>query len=179
MSDLKVLYQDKYITITDCYILIKKYYIPLMTSKTVMFNQMRTISIEDARKINKSWGIDANHLNNWFQYDPDRKNKNKFISIQIKNSAIRPAITPEDVDTAFAVLREHFAAIDRKSVMFHSNRDKDTELQQKEAHQMMAQQIQHEKHEKKLKEEKQDKNDKHETSQQQLHVKEEKVEHKS
>ncbi len=108
-ESLKVLYKDKYITITDCYILIKKYYIPLMTSKTVMFNEMRTISIEDARNINKSWGIDSNHLNNWFQYDPDRKNKTKFISIEIKDTAIRPAITPEDVDKAFDVLRNHFA----------------------------------------------------------------------
>lgn len=37
-ENLKVLYEDKYITITDCYILIKKYYMPLMTSKTIMFN---------------------------------------------------------------------------------------------------------------------------------------------
>jgi CRISPR/Cas system CMR-associated protein Cmr5 small subunit len=79
-----------------------------MTSKTVLFNEMKTISIEDARNINASWGIDANHLNNWFQYDADRKNKTKFISIEIKNSAIRPAITPEDVDKAFSVLRNHF-----------------------------------------------------------------------
>lgn len=128
---MKILYEDKYVTITDHYILIKKYYIPLMTSKTVMFDEMRTISIQDCRKINKSWGIDTHHMNNWFQYDSDRKNKTKFISIQIKNSSIRPAITPENVDKAFEVLREHFAAIDRKSVAFHSNRDKDTELQQK------------------------------------------------
>jgi len=52
-----------------------------MTSKTVLFNEMRTISIEDARNVNASWGIDTNHLNNWFQYDSDRKNKSKFISI--------------------------------------------------------------------------------------------------
>lgn len=45
MSDMKILYEDKYVTITDHYILIKKYYIPLMTSKTVMFDEMRTISI--------------------------------------------------------------------------------------------------------------------------------------
>jgi hypothetical protein len=44
----------------------------------------------------------------------------------MKNSAIRPAITPEDVDKVFTVLRDHFAAMDRKSVMFHSNRDQQT-----------------------------------------------------
>lgn len=44
-ENLKVLYEDKCITITDCYILIKKYYMPLMTSKTIIFNEMKTISI--------------------------------------------------------------------------------------------------------------------------------------
>lgn len=140
-ENLKILYEDKYVTITECYILINKYYIPLMTSKTILFNEIKTIGIEDASKVNNSWGIDTHHLNNWFQYDPDRKKKHKFISIEIKNSRIRPAITPEDVDKAFNALREHFAAIDRKSVMFQSNRDKETELQQKEAHEMMKQQV--------------------------------------
>ncbi len=123
---MKILYEDKYVTITDCYILIKKYYIPLMTSKTVLFSEIRSISIEDASRVKASWGIDTHHLNNWFQYDPKRKNKPRFISIEIKNSAIRPAITPEDVDKCFNALREYFAAIDRKSVMFQSNRDKET-----------------------------------------------------
>lgn len=102
---------------------------------------MKTISIEDARNVNTTWGINTYHLNNWFQYDPERKNKNKFISIEIKGTKIRPAITPEDVDKAFNTLREHFAEIDRKSVMFQSNRDKETELNQKEAHEMMKQQL--------------------------------------
>lgn len=65
-----------------------------MTSKTILFNEIKTISIEDASNVNNSWGIDTHHLNNWFQYDPDRKKKNKFISIEIKNTRIRPAITP-------------------------------------------------------------------------------------
>lgn len=132
-------------TITECYILIKKYYIPLMTSKTIMFSEMKAIRIEDASKVNNSWGINTNYLNNWFQYDPNRKNKTKFISIEIKDNRIRPAITPADVDKAFDTLRKHFAALDRKSVMFQSNRDKETELQHQEAAEMMKQQLEHEK----------------------------------
>lgn len=78
---MKVLYEDKYITITEIYILIKKYYMPLMTSKTILFNEMKTISIEDASNVNNTWGINTHHLNNWFQYDPERKDKKRFISI--------------------------------------------------------------------------------------------------
>lgn len=127
-DNIPILYEDKNITITKCYILIKKYYQPLMTSKTIMFEDVKTISIEDARNVNNSWGINTHYLNNWFSYDANRKNKPRFISIELKNSRIRPAITPDDVDQAFNTLREHFAAIDRKSVEFQSNRDKETEL---------------------------------------------------
>jgi hypothetical protein len=123
---LKTLYEDKYVTITECYILIKKYYQPLMTSKTVLFSDLKTISIEDATKVNNSFGINTHHLNNWFQYDPDRKNKKKFICLELKNSRIRPSITPEDVDKVFDILRKYFQDQDRKSVMFQSNRDKET-----------------------------------------------------
>lgn len=106
-----------------------------------MFNEMKAIRIEDATKVNNSWGVNTNYLNNWFQYDPKRKGKAKFISIEIKDNKIRPAITPTDVDKAFDVLRQHFAALDRKSVMFQSNRDKETELQHQEAAQMMKEQL--------------------------------------
>jgi len=124
IENIPILYEDPNITITECYILIKKYYQPLMTSKTIMFQEMKTISIEDAKNVNNSWGINSHFLNNWFSYDKERKNKTKFISIEIKGSRIKPAITPDDVDKAFTVLRNHFETLDRKSVMFISNRDK-------------------------------------------------------
>lgn len=144
MSDIKVLYEDKNVTITEAYITIKRYYQPLMTSKTVLYSEVQSVSIEDGTKVKNSWGISTNYLNNWFQYDPNRKNKNKFISILLKNSRIRPAFSPEDVDKAFDALRKYFEELDRKSVMFHSNRDKETEVNQKEVHEMMKQQLEHE-----------------------------------
>ena len=36
-QNMKTIYEDEYVTITQCYITIRKYYIPLMTSKTIMF----------------------------------------------------------------------------------------------------------------------------------------------
>lgn len=61
----------------------------------------------------------------------------------MKNSRIKPSITPEDVDKVFDILRKYFEDHDRKSVLFQSNRDKETELNQKEAHEMMKQQLEH------------------------------------
>lgn len=93
-DNVKTLYEDKYVVITDIYMLIKKYYMPLMTSKTILFSEIKTISIEDASHVNSKWGLNTRLLNNWFQYDPDRKNKKKYICIELKNSRIKPSITP-------------------------------------------------------------------------------------
>lgn len=54
---------------------------PLMTSKTILFSQIKKISIEDAINLNNTYGLNTRLLNNWFQYDPDRKKKQKFIQI--------------------------------------------------------------------------------------------------
>jgi hypothetical protein len=53
----------------------KKYYIPLMTSKIIMFTEIESISIEDGSKVKNSWGISTHYLNNWFQYHPEKKNR--------------------------------------------------------------------------------------------------------
>lgn len=39
------------------------------------------------------------------------------------------------------MLREHFLEMERKSVQFQSNRGKETELDQKEAHEMMEKEM--------------------------------------
>ena len=44
-GDINILYQDKYIIITDFCIIINKYYFPLATSKTILFNEISKISI--------------------------------------------------------------------------------------------------------------------------------------
>ena len=48
MTQLKVLYEDKFITINEVGIIIRKYYFPLATSKTILFSEMQAISIENA-----------------------------------------------------------------------------------------------------------------------------------
>ena len=108
MQPLKILYEDKFITITEAYLTIKKYYFPLGTSKTIFFNEMKKISIEDASKVNHTWGLSTHFLNNWFHFDSERKNRPKFISIEIKGARVRPSVTPTDVDKAFDALRHHF-----------------------------------------------------------------------
>lgn len=126
-----VLYEDQFVVITNLYITIQKYYFPLATSKTIMFSDIEKITIEDGSSVNHRWGPSASFLNNWFHLDNNRKKKTKFLSIHVKGNKIKPSVTPEDVDKAFDVLKKHFAELERKSVLFESNRDKATELAQK------------------------------------------------
>lgn len=123
---MKILYEDKYCQISEAYIVIYKYYFPLATSKTIMFEDVAKISIEDGSKVNLYWGPSPGHLNNWFHYDAERKKKDRFISIKMKGQKILPSLTPCDVRKVFEILRAHFAELERKSVMFISNRDKET-----------------------------------------------------
>ena len=89
---------------------------------------MSKISIEDGKGVNNSWGMSMRYLNNWFHFDSERKDKDRFLSIELKDSNIKPSITPINIDLAFDALRRHFGEIDRKSVMFQSNRDQQTQI---------------------------------------------------
>lgn len=80
------------------------------------------------------WGPSTAYLNNWFHYDRDRSKKDRFIAIKMKGQKILPSLTPCDVRKVFDILRNHFAELDRKSVMFQSNRDKETEVAHNEVH---------------------------------------------
>ena len=106
-----ILYQDKHITITDFGIIINKYYFPLATSKTILFQEISKISILDAKKVYHPWGISPKYLNDWFHYDNKRWSKDRFLEVEIKGNNIKSAITPENIDEAFDALRKHFNEI--------------------------------------------------------------------
>lgn len=96
-----MLYQDKYVTITEYSLTIRKYYFPLATSKSIMFSEMKKISLESALNVNHLWGTSTHFLNNWFNYDSERAHKDKFIEVEVKNARIRPSFTCEDSTKAF------------------------------------------------------------------------------
>ena len=98
---MKILYEDKYCQITEGYIILYKYYFPLATSKTIMFDEVAKISIEKGENVNHMWGPSPSYLNNWFHYDYDRKKKDRFISIKMKGQKILPSFTPCDVRKVF------------------------------------------------------------------------------
>ena len=72
---MKTLYEDNYCQVTDSYITIKKYYFPLPTSKTILYEDVSKISLEDALNVRHLWGPCTHNLNNWFHYDPERSKR--------------------------------------------------------------------------------------------------------
>jgi len=62
-------YGDRTVLINDLYIKIYKYYFPLATSKTIMFEEIDHIIYYPGEKINLAWGIPFDHMNDWFPLD--------------------------------------------------------------------------------------------------------------
>jgi hypothetical protein len=112
----KILYEDKHCRVTELYITIYKYFFPLATSKTIMFEEIDKIQLVDGENVNHMWGPSTSFLNNWFHMDGERAKKDKFISIKLKCKRIRPSLTPSDPRHVFDILRAFFAEKERKSI---------------------------------------------------------------
>jgi hypothetical protein len=85
---------------------INKYYFPLATSKTILFDDIETVKLIDCDEIDNSWGLSTALPTNWFNFDKDRKGKKKFIEITMKDKKIRPSITPNHPDRVFKIIWE-------------------------------------------------------------------------
>jgi len=104
----EILYLDAQITIYKELILIKKYYFPLATSRTILFSEIESVSLIDSEEVNHRWGVCRKYLNNWFPLDTERKNRTKFIELKVKGRKIRPSITPIDPEKVFQIIWENY-----------------------------------------------------------------------
>ena len=72
---MNILYEDSFCQVTDVCITIRKYYFPLATSKTILYQDVAKISLEDGLNVRHQWGPCTHYLNNWFHYDGKRGGK--------------------------------------------------------------------------------------------------------
>ena len=129
-----ILYQDSQVTIYPELLVIKKYYFPLATSKTILISDIERVGLYSSEGVAHRWGVCGKYLNNWFPYDGNRKNKTKFIEIILKGGKTRPSITPDDPDAAFKIIWENFTKEGRDYVEHQSqlHDGKETELAREE-----------------------------------------------
>lgn len=129
----EILYHDNQVTIYKELMVIKKYYFPLATSKTIMFSDIERVTLLSSDGVTHTWGLTSKYLNNWFPWDSNRKNKTKFIEIIIKGKKTRPSITPDDADKVFQIIWENFTPEGKDFTEKKSQQDgKETELARNE-----------------------------------------------
>ena len=112
----EVLYFDEQVTIYKDLIVIKKYYFPLATSKTILIQDLQFVALVPSNGAVHRWGVSSKFLNNWFPLDNHRTHKTKFIEFRLKGKKMRPSITPEDPDKVFQIIWQNFNEEGKKYV---------------------------------------------------------------
>lgn len=76
---MEPLYEDSQVVIYNDLLLIKKYYFPLATSKTILLPDIEQITMQSTEGVTHRWGVCPKYLNNWFPLDTNRKAKTQFL----------------------------------------------------------------------------------------------------
>ena len=87
----------------DCLIL-KKYYFPLPTSRSILYSEIEKITLGSSLHFNQKWGIAGHDMNNWFPLDSNRKGKSHYIAFHLKGKKVIPSFTPIDAPKVFDIL---------------------------------------------------------------------------
>lgn len=101
---MEPLYQDSQVVVYNDLMVINKYYFPLATSKTILFDDIEYIVMQSSEGVTHRWGVCSKYLNNWFPLDNNRKAKTKFIEIVLKGKRTRPSITPDSPEKVFELI---------------------------------------------------------------------------
>jgi hypothetical protein len=102
---MATLYEDRHITCDDEGITIHRYYFPFFADKRVPYAAIRGAEDRAMGPLTGRWRIWGMGLPPyWFHLDAERPRKSRCITLDV-SSAIRPAVTPDNVDAVLAILR--------------------------------------------------------------------------
>jgi hypothetical protein len=104
-SPTQVLYEDDRITCTNSAVIIRGYYFPLATAKSVPYRDIRGVEqIELGSGRWRIWGgTDPRY---WFHLDLKRPHKHWALVLEL-GKRIRPVITPDDPARVKVVIEQH------------------------------------------------------------------------
>ncbi len=97
-QDTQILFEDKFIKITDRDVTIFWYYFPFAISKIIPLEEIKNVELEELCLFKgkyRMWGMDF-HLR-WFPMDFKRPSRTHFISID-NGCKIKPSITSDKID---------------------------------------------------------------------------------
>lgn len=91
----EILFEDDHMIITDKEIILKNYYFPLFTSKTIKLNEIKSFKLYQPRSFftMKSWGM-AIDFEVWWHLDMKRKYNDRFAIVLNTNQWPKIGITP-------------------------------------------------------------------------------------
>lgn len=105
MEDNKILYEDKFVKITDNDLTIFWYYFPFGNNKIISLKDIKNIELEELTLLKgkyKLWGMNLNLI--WFAMDFKRPKRHNFISIDTTKK-IKPAFTSDKTEEIYNILK--------------------------------------------------------------------------
>ncbi len=109
IRDPQVLYRDRWIKCTDEALIIRGYYFPFGSKKTIRYGRIREVHEIKMGPATGQWRIwGSGDFKHWFNWDAGRTRKTRALILDVGKFA-RPVITPDDVDAVKAIILERMS----------------------------------------------------------------------
>ncbi|MBN1319890.1 MAG: hypothetical protein JXA87_03520 [Thermoleophilia bacterium] len=106
---MATLYRDRWIECTTESVIIRGYYFPFGTKKTIPYHRiqgMREVAMGPLTGQGRIWG--SGDLRHYTNLDPGRPHKKRALILDL-GRFIRPVITPDDTDQVKAIVSARMA----------------------------------------------------------------------
>ena len=101
-----MLYQDKFVSISEDRIIFQQYYFPTRKCKTVLFADIEEIRVENATILNGKWRIHGTgNFKTWFPRDNKRFKRDKIFFAKLRNQWIDIGFTVENSQQVEAIFK--------------------------------------------------------------------------
>ncbi len=102
-----ILYQDKLIILYDDSIILLKYYFPSLTSKTILFRDIKNIGVHKPTLFSGKYRIQGTgNFRTWYPFDSLRPKRNKIFIIKYVDKWVQSGFTVENSEEVESILRE-------------------------------------------------------------------------
>jgi hypothetical protein len=106
MPDQIIIYEDKYVRITDIEITLFWYYFPFGQNKIIKFSQIKAVKLEELNIFfgkYRLWGMDLKFC--FYPLDAKRFQKSNYIMLEL-GGVIKPSFTSDSIETIYKILTE-------------------------------------------------------------------------
>ena len=100
------LYKDHWITCEPDRLVIRGYYFPFATSKSIPYRRVKSVQTQPLTVMSGRWRIwGTSNPRYWFNLDPSRPHKQTALVLDV-GSWVKPVITPDDPARVAEIIEE-------------------------------------------------------------------------